>query len=78
VSARQQPPARNNTPKRAIPAPTGVKSNIWKGRPVSSWRTAEAKRLGEVPISVIEPPSSEAKDGGIRNSDGERLLRRAT
>ena len=34
--------------------------------------------LGEVPTSVIDPPSSEAKESGIRNSDGERLLRRAT
>ena len=51
---------------------------MWNGCPVSSWRTAETSRLGEVPIRVIEPPSSEAKDSGIRNSDGERLLRRAT
>src|SRR5271165_5708836 len=34
--------------------------------------------FGEVPINVIEPPSSEAKLSGIRNSDGERSLRRAT
>ena len=74
----RQPNARNSTPTSASPAPTGMKSNIWNGCPVSSLRTADANRLGEVPISVIEPPSSDAKDSGIRNSEGERLLRRAT
>src|SRR5438874_12469428 len=34
--------------------------------------------FGEVPINVIEPPSSEAKASGIRNSEGDRSLRPAT
>jgi hypothetical protein len=34
--------------------------------------------FGEVPINVIEPPRREAKLSGIKNSEGERSLRRAT
>src|SRR5437763_15140809 len=34
--------------------------------------------FGDVPINVIEPPSRDAKASGIRNSEGERSLRRAT
>ena len=34
--------------------------------------------FGDVPINVIEPPSRDAKASGIRNSEGDRSLRRAT
>ena len=47
-------------------APTGVKSNIRKGSPTISSRMPETMMFGEVPISVIVPPSSEPKAIGIR------------
>ena len=45
-----------------------------KGWPVICSRTRLTMMLGEVPTSVISPPSSEANDIGIRNTDGEVLL----
>ena len=47
-------------------SPTGVKSNMRKGSPTSSSRMRETMTLGEVPISVIVPPSSEPKAIGMR------------
>ena len=44
-----------------------------KGVPVISSRTRDTTMLGEVPICVIRPPSSEAKAIGIRKVDGEVL-----
>ena len=55
-----------------MPAPTGVKSNIEKGVPTSSCRRPEIKILGEVPIKVASPPTSEPKESGMRNSEAER------
>jgi hypothetical protein len=52
-------------------APTGRKSNILKGSPPSLSRICETMMLGEVPISVMRPPSSEAKDMGMRSAEGE-------
>jgi hypothetical protein len=44
-----------------------------KGSPVICSRTRETMILGDVPTSVMRPPSSEANDIGIRNTDGEVL-----
>jgi len=44
---------------------------MWKGCPVISSRTRLTMMLGEVPINVISPPSSEANAIGIRKADGE-------
>ena len=44
---------------------------MWKGCPVISSRTRLTMMLGDVPISVISPPSSEANAIGIRKADGE-------
>ena len=65
-------------PTAASAAPTGVKSNMREGsrRSISS-RTRETTMLGEVPICVIRPPSSEPNAIGIRNTDGETPERRA-
>jgi hypothetical protein len=60
-----------------MPAPTGAKSNMPNGWPVSSSRTRETMMLGEVPMSVIVPPSSAPNDIGISTADGEVSLRRA-
>ncbi len=38
----------------------------------------EMRRLGEVPMSVTRPPTSEPKDSGIRSSDDDRPLRWAS
>jgi hypothetical protein len=65
------PKARNATPAVARPRPTGVKSNMLKGCPVSSSRMRETMMLGEVTTRVIKPPSSEPNAIGIRNSEGE-------
>ena len=51
--------------------PTGVKSNIVNASPVISSRTRETTMLGEVPICVISPPSSEPNAIGMRNTDGD-------
>ena len=48
-----------------------MKSNIVKGSPVISPRTRETMMLGEVPICVISPPSSEPNAIGIRNMEGD-------
>ena len=48
-----------------------------KGVPVISSRTRDTTMLGEVPICVIRPPSSEAKAIGIRKIDGDVFERRA-
>jgi hypothetical protein len=58
--------------------PTGVKSNMPKGWPSSSARMRETMMLGEVPTSVISPPSSEPKAIGMRRLDTGVPLRRAT
>ena len=54
-----------------------MKSNMVKVVPVISSRTRETTMLGEVPICVISPPSSEAKAIGIRKVDGDVSERRA-
>src|SRR3546814_10671412 len=41
------------------------------GSPVSCSRTRETMILGEVPTRVINPPSREPNDMGIRNTDGD-------
>ena len=41
-----------------------------KGSPVICSRARLTMMLGEVPTSVIRPPSSAAKDMGIRKTDG--------
>ena len=56
----------------AMPAPTGVKSNMWNGSPRICSRTRDTMMLGEVPTSVTMPPSSEPNDIGISRDDGER------
>ena len=48
-----------------------------KGVPVNSPRTRDTMMLGDVPICVINPPSSAPKAIGIRKRDGETLERRA-
>ena len=58
-------------PTSAKVAPTGVKSNMPKGVPVICSRTRETTMLGEVPICVIRPPSSDPKAIGIRKAEGE-------
>ena len=58
-------------------APTGGKSNMLNGSPSNSSRTRDTMMLGEVPIRVTMPPSSEPKAIGIRKRDGEVLVRRA-
>ena len=45
--------------------------------PVSSSRTRDTTMFGEVPISVISPPSSEPKAIGIRKTDADTFERRA-
>ena len=64
-------------PTAASSAPTGVKSNMVNGVPVSSWRTRETTMFGDVPIWVISPPRSEPNAIGIRKPDAETLERRA-
>ena len=66
------------TPATAMPAPTGVKSNMRNGSPTSSSRMRETMMFGEVPISVIVPPSSEPKAIGISRQEGEVPVRRAS
>ncbi len=68
---------RNAMPAMAMKMPTGVKSNMAKGLPVSSSRTRETITLGDVPTSVTMPPRREAKAIGIRKTEGERLPARA-
>ncbi len=46
-----------------------MKSNIPNGLPVISSRTRETMMLGEVPISVTMPPSSEPNAIGINSAD---------
>src|SRR3546814_5754560 len=41
------------------------------GSPVSCSRNRETMILGEVPTRVINPPSREPNDMGIRNTDGD-------
>ncbi len=54
-------------PTSASMPPTGVKSNMVKGVPVSSCLSrGETTMFGEVPICVISPPSRAAKAIGIR------------
>ena len=48
-----------------------------KGVPPSSPRSRDTTMLGEVPICVINPPSSEANAIGIRKVEGETFERRA-
>ncbi len=48
-----------------------------KACPVISSRTRETTMLGEVPIWVISPPSSEPNAIGIRNTEGDVPERRA-
>ena len=57
--------------------PTGVKSNMVNAVPVSSLRRPDTTMLGEVPIWVISPPSSEPNAIGIRKTEGEAPDRRA-
>ena len=59
-----------------MPRPTGAKSNMAKGWPVISSRRRDTMMLGEVPISVIRPPMSDAKAIGISRLDGEVPVRR--
>ena len=68
---------RKTLPATVRMAPTGVKSNIVKAAPVISSRTRDTTMLGEVPIWVIRPPSSDAKAIGIRKVEGETPDRRA-
>ncbi len=60
----------------AMPAPTGKKSNMEKGWPVRSSRTRETMMFGDVPISVMSPPSREPNASGIISRDGDALMRR--
>ena len=62
----------------AMPAPTGVKSNMWNGSPRICSRTRDTMMLGEVPTSVTMPPSSAPNDIGISKDDGEVPVRRAS
>ncbi len=60
----------NRTPKNAVVAPTGVKSNI-ANEPRPAWlRKPEIIRFGGVPISVVVPPSMEPKARGMRTFPG--------
>jgi hypothetical protein len=58
--------------------PTGAKSNMRNGSPVICSRMRETMMLGEVPISVMSPPSSEPNARGISTRDGGFPVRRAT
>ena len=58
-------------------SPTGAKSNMRNGSPPSSARTPATTMLGEVPISVVRPPSSDAKAIGIRKTEAETFERSA-
>ena len=62
----------------AMPAPTGVKSNMWNGSPSICSRTRDTMMLGEVPTRVTMPPSSAPNDIGISRDDGEVPVRRAS
>ena len=64
-------------PTTARPRPTGAKSNMRNGSPTISSRMRETMMLGEVPISVISPPSSEPKDIGISRREAGLPVRRA-
>ena len=57
--------AEKTTPPIASPMPTGVKSNMPNGWPLSSARSRDTMMLGEVPTSVTMPPSSEPNAIGI-------------
>ena len=65
-------------PASAMPRPTGVKSNMPKGSPVTSARTRATMILGEVPVMVISPPISEAKAMGISSEEAEVPVRRVS
>ena len=45
------------------------------GWPASSWRSSETMMLGDVPMSVMSPPSNEPNAIGMRNTDGDTLER---
>ncbi|MCY1296904.1 hypothetical protein D9M70_463190 [compost metagenome] len=57
--------------------PTGVKSNMLNGRPVSSSRIRETTMFGDVPTRVMSPPSKEPNAIGMRRDEGEAFDRRA-
>ena len=61
----RQAKLRNTTPAIASPMPTGVKSNMPNGSPMSSPRSRDTMMFGEVPTSVTMPPSSEPNAIGI-------------
>ena len=61
-----------------MPAPTGVKSNMPKGWPRISSRMRDTMMFGEVPTSVMVPPSSAPNDIGISSDEGEVPVRRAS
>ena len=63
---RRQPNARNTTAIVVSGRPTGTKSNRLNAGCPSSWRTLEISRLGEVPMRVMVPPTSEPNASGIR------------
>ena len=58
--------------------PTGAKSNMRNGSPVICSRICDTMMLGDVPIRVMSPPSSEPKASGISTRDGGFSVLRAT
>ena len=72
-SRRQPTSVTNKTPTAAHASPTGAKSNMLKLSPSELWRNSAMMMLGGVPISVIMPPSIDAKDKGISVSEGLRF-----
>ena len=64
-------------PTTATGSPTGVSSNIFSGACPEASSRPETTMLVDVPIKVITPPSSVAKESGIRKRDGETLFRAA-
>ena len=57
----------------AVQKPTGAKSNILKGWPVTCSRKLDMSRFGGVPITVVKPPKAEPNAIGIKTIEGERL-----
>ena len=64
--------ATKRMPVTATAPPTGAKSNIANGVPVSSPRMAAMMMLGGVPIRVTSPPRMEPKASGISSSEAGR------
>ena len=78
-SGLEAPPAKPATPGRETGSPAATQGLTRRDLVKRGAAGAFAVSMfGDVPINVIEPPSRDAKASGIRNSEGDRSLRRAT